>query len=146
MRRIAALGAAMLLAVTAAALADEEANKKTVLDFYEKAINQKDFEAASVHFGDVYIQHNPGAPDGKEGLKGFIAFLKEKLPNYHSEIKKVWAEGDYVILHIHAVASPGERGDAVVDIFRLDANGKVVEHWDVIQPVPENPANSNTMF
>jgi predicted SnoaL-like aldol condensation-catalyzing enzyme len=144
MKRLLIAVALSLFAVTAQA-ADLEANKKTVLEFYEKGLNQKDFDAASKYFGPKYIQHNPGAPDGIEGFKGFIALRKEKFPNAHSEIKRVFADGDYVILHVHNVATPGERGSAIVDIFRLE-NGKIVEHWDVVQPIPEKTANSNTMF
>jgi predicted SnoaL-like aldol condensation-catalyzing enzyme len=137
--------ALVLLASFAAEAADPETNKKVVLDFYEKGLNQNDFDAASKHFGPRYIQHNPGAPDGIEGFKGFLAFRKEKFPKAHSDIKRVFADGDFVILHVHAVREPGERGSAIVDIFRLE-NGKIVEHWDVVQPVPEKPANGNTMF
>jgi len=144
MKRLLIAAALSLFAVTAQA-ADLEANKKTVLEFYEKGLNQKDFDAASKYFGPKYIQHNPGAPDGIEGFKAFIAFRKEKLPNAHSEIKQVFADGDYVILHVHNVPTPGDRGTAIVDIFRLE-NGKIVEHWDVVQPIPEKTANSNTMF
>jgi predicted SnoaL-like aldol condensation-catalyzing enzyme len=122
-----------------------EANKQTVLDFYEAAINQKDFQTASQYMGDRYIQHNPMAADGHEGLEGFLAYLRANYPDARSEIKRVFAEGDFVILHAHAVRAPGERGSAIVDIFRLD-DGKVVEHWDVIQPIPEQPANDNSMF
>jgi predicted SnoaL-like aldol condensation-catalyzing enzyme len=125
--------------------AQEEANKKVVLDLYEKGINQKDFEAAAKNFGPRYVQHNPRAADGPEGFKAFIEFLKSKFPNYHSEIKRVFADGDYVILHVHNVPEPGQRGAAIVDIFRLE-NGKVVEHWDVRQDIPETSANNNTMF
>jgi len=125
--------------------ADLAANKKNVVEFYEKAINQKDFDAASKHLGARYIQHNPVAADGAEGLKGFIGFLRDKFPNSRSEIKRVFAEGDYVILHVHAVREPGTRGRAIIDIFRLE-NGKIVEHWDVAQDVPEKAANSNGMF
>ncbi len=141
------LGAALALSpLTAAAQGSpQEANKKIVVDFYEKAINQKDFEAASKHLGSRYTQHNPNAADGPEGLKAFLGFLKEKFPNAKSEIKRVFAEGDYVILHVHAVREPGARGSAIVDIFKLE-NGKVVEHWDVVQPIPETAANSNGMF
>jgi predicted SnoaL-like aldol condensation-catalyzing enzyme len=128
-----------------ACAADLEANKKNVVAFYEQAINQKDFDAASKYLGPRYIQHNPTAPDGAEGLKGFIAFLKSKFPGSKSEIKRVFAEGDYVILHVHAVREPGTRGRAIVDIFRLE-NGKIVEHWDVVQDVPEKAANGNGMF
>lgn len=123
----------------------EEANKKVVLDLYEKGINQKDFEAAAKNFGPRYIQHNPNAADGPEGFKAFIGFLKAKFPDYHSTIKRVLADGDYVILHVHNVPTPGARGAAIIDIFRLE-NGKVVEHWDVRQDVPEKAANTNTMF
>ncbi len=140
--------AAMLAAGAPARAADtaqEEANKKVVVDFYEKAINQKDFEAASQHFGNRYVQHNPGAPDGPEGLRAFLGFLKEKFPQSRSEIKRVFADGDYVILHVHAVREPGTRGSAIVDIFKLEG-GKIVEHWDVVQPIPEKAANTNGMF
>ena len=141
--------AAVLLVPSAPAwagnTAQEEANKKVVADFYEKAINQKDFEAAAKHFGNRYVQHNPVAADGPEGLKAFLGFLKEKFPQSRSEIKRVFADGDYVILHVHAVREPGTRGSAIVDIFKLE-NGKIVEHWDVIQPIPEKAANANGMF
>jgi predicted SnoaL-like aldol condensation-catalyzing enzyme len=139
------LAIALLLAVPAANAADLEANKKAVVAFYEKAINQKDFDAASKHLGSRYIQHNPVAADGPEGLKAFIGFLRDKFPNSRSEIKRVFAEGDYVILHVHAVREPGTRGRAIIDIFRLE-NGRIVEHWDVAQDVPEKAANANGMF
>ncbi len=74
-----------------------------------------------------------------------MTLLKEKFPNPHSEIKRVIAEGDLVVLHVHSVRTPGERGRAIVDIFKVE-NGKIVEHWDVVQDVPEKPANQNTMF
>ena len=128
-----------------ACAADLEANKKTVLAFYEAGLNKKDFEAAAKFFGPKYIQHNPGAPDGIEGFKTFVNFLRDKFPNSHSEIKKSFAEGDYVILHVHAVREPGTRGRAIVDIFRLE-DGKIVEHWDVAQDIPEKLPHNNGMF
>lgn len=128
-----------------AASAQEEANRQTVLAFYEKGLNQKDADAALAHVGDRYVQHNPGAADGPDGFRKFIGFLREKFPNSHSEIKRSFADGNYVILHVHAVREPGTRGNAIVDIFKLE-NGKIIEHWDVVQAIPENPANSNTMF
>ncbi|MBR0811308.1 nuclear transport factor 2 family protein [Bradyrhizobium diazoefficiens] len=123
----------------------DEANRKTVLDFYEKGLNQKDADAALAHVGDRYVQHNPNAADGADGFRKFIGFLREKFPNSRSEIKRSFVDGDYVILHVHAVREPGTRGNAIVDIFKLE-NGKIVEHWDVVQPIPESPANNNTMF
>ena len=146
----AAFAAAIILVALAspgawAAETQQEANRKTVLAFYEKGINQKDADAAIAHMGDRYVQHNPNAADGPEGFRKFIGFLREKFPNSRSEIKRSFVDGDYVILHVHAVREPGTRGNAIIDIFRLE-NGKIVEHWDVAQPVPENPANNNTMF
>ncbi|WFU30622.1 nuclear transport factor 2 family protein [Bradyrhizobium brasilense] len=132
-------------AMAAASEAQQEANRKAVLAFYEKGLNQKDADAALAYVGNRYVQHNPGAADGPEGFRKFIGFLREKFPNSHSEIKRSFVDGDYVILHVHAVREPGTRGNAIVDIFKLE-DGKIVEHWDVAQPVPENPANNNTMF
>jgi len=137
--------ALVVLAAGAAQAQPQEANKKAVVEFYDKAINQKDFEAAAKYIGARYTQHNPSAADGPEGLKAFLQFLKEKFPASRSEIKRVFADGDYVILHVHAVREPGTRGSAIVDIFKLE-NGKVVEHWDVVQPIPEKAANTNGMF
>jgi predicted SnoaL-like aldol condensation-catalyzing enzyme len=140
--------AAFLLAAPSANAADArqmEENKKIVLDFYDKAINQKDFAAASKHFGNRYVQHNPLAADGPEGLKAFIQVLRDKFPNYKSEFKRVFADGDYVIVHVHNVREPGTRGRAIIDIFKLE-NGKIVEHWDVAQDIPEKSANNNGMF
>jgi predicted SnoaL-like aldol condensation-catalyzing enzyme len=150
LRSIVAVSAALVvlgLAGPAAAenTPQEEANKKVVIDFYDKAINKKDFEAAKVHFGPKYTQHNPRAKDGPEGLKGFIGYLKAKLPNYHSEFKRVLADGDFVIVHVFNKPTPDSRGRAIIDIFRLE-NGKVVEHWDVSQDIPEKAMNDNTMF
>ncbi len=122
-----------------------EESKKTVLEFYDAAINQKNFEAAAKFLGPRYVQHNPRAADGPEGLKIFIAFLREKFPDYHSDIKRVFVDRDFVITHVHNVPTPGARGNAIVDIFRLEY-GKVVEHWDVRQEMPETAANANTMF
>jgi predicted SnoaL-like aldol condensation-catalyzing enzyme len=135
----------LALSIVPALAADLEANKKTVLEFYEAGLNKKDFDAASKYFGPKYIQHNPGAPDGIEGFKTFVNFLRTKFPNSHSEIKKVFADGDYVILHVHAVREPGTLGRAIVDIFRLE-NGKIVEHWDVAQDIPEKMPHNNGMF
>jgi predicted SnoaL-like aldol condensation-catalyzing enzyme len=125
-----------------------ERNKKNVVEFYNAVLNEKDFEKAKTYVGATYIQHNPIGADGLDGIKGFINFLREKAPNNKSEIKRVFAEGNYVIVHVHAVREPGTRGNAIFDLFRLDDNGKVVEHWDAVQPIPD-PAtalNKNGMF
>ena len=140
--------AALALAMTSVQGADaqqQETNKKNVVEFYEKALNQKDFEAASRYLGPRYTQHNPVAADGPEGLKAFIQFLRDKFPNSRSEIKRVFADGEYVIVHVHAIREPGTRGRAIMDIFKLE-QGKIVEHWDVGQDIPEKAANPNGMF
>ena len=139
------LVAALIVFAGPAFAADLEVNKKIVVDFYEKGLNQKDYDAAAKYFGPRYIQHNPGAANGPEGFKRLVGFLKEKFPASHNEIKRVIAEGDLVVLHVHSTRQPGERGRAIVDIFKVE-NGKIVEHWDVIQDVPEKSANDNTMF
>jgi predicted SnoaL-like aldol condensation-catalyzing enzyme len=136
------LALASTSAVAATSEAQQEANRKAVLAFYEKGLNQKDVDGALAYVGDRYVQHNPNAADGPEGFRKFIGFLREKFPNSHSEIKSSFVDGDYVILHVHAVREPGTKGNAIVDIFKLE-NGKI---WDVVQPISDNPANSNTMF
>jgi predicted SnoaL-like aldol condensation-catalyzing enzyme len=122
-----------------------EENKRIATEFYDAAINRKDFEAAAQYLGSEYTQHNPTAADGPEGLRGFIDFLKARYPEQRGEIKRVIAEGDLVVLHVHSTRGDGTPGRAIVDIFRVDG-GKVVEHWDVIQDIPVEPANSNGMF
>ena len=141
-------GLCLAIVTTLAAAADAaglEANKKLVVAFYEASINKKDFAAASRYLGSQYKQHNPTARDGAEGLKAFIEFLKARFPNQHGEIKQVIAERDLVVLHVHSTRGDDTPGRAIVDIFRVE-HGKVVEHWDVIQDIPEKAANSNGMF
>lgn len=125
-----------------------ERNKKNVVEFYNAVLNEKNFDKARTYVGATYIQHNPIGADGLDGIKGFIDFLKAKFPNNKSEIKRVFADGDYVIVHVHAVREPGQRGNAIFDLFRLDQNGKVLEHWDAVQPIsdPEKALNKNGMF
>ena len=141
-------GIAVSVAVaTMAAGADDKAakNKAIAIEFYNRALNQLDFEKAAELIGDRYVQHNPHAIDGPEGLKNHLAMLKKDFPKNHGDIKRAIAEGDLVALHIHSKRTPESRGNAVVDIFRIK-NGKVVEHWDVVQAVPEKALNDNTMF
>jgi predicted SnoaL-like aldol condensation-catalyzing enzyme len=144
---LALCAAVMFGAATARAAAPEqlEKNKEIVVAFYQKALNDKDIEAAIAMMGPTYTQHNARIPDGKEGFRQFFTAFKQKSPQSHSRIVRVFAEGDYVILHVHMVREPGTRGEAVMDIFRLE-DGKLVEHWDVLQSIPENIPHSNTMF
>jgi predicted SnoaL-like aldol condensation-catalyzing enzyme len=141
-----AAAAAAFVAFAADAQSSQlEANKRVAIEFYDAAINRKDFAAASQYLGSHYKQHNPTAADGAEGLSAFIDFLKARYPNQRGEIKRVIAEGDLVVLHVHSTRDDGTPGRAIVDIFRVE-NGKVVEHWDVIQDIPAQAANENGMF
>ena len=123
-----------------------EANKRIVREWHELAINQcKPEEAVAKYLGPHYRQHNPGAGDGPEPFIQAVKRIAQTFPDFRMESKRIIAEGDYVALHSHLILKPGDRGSAVVDIFRLE-NGKIVEHWDVVQEVPETSANNNTMF
>jgi predicted SnoaL-like aldol condensation-catalyzing enzyme len=123
-----------------------EANKSIVREWNDLAINQrKPEEAVAKCLGPHYRQHNPGAGDGPEPFIQMVKRFSQAFPELRMEPKRMIAEGDYVVLHSHLILKPGDRGTAVVDIFRLE-NGKIVEHWDVVQEVPETSANNNTMF
>ena len=89
-----------------------ERNKKNVVEFYNAVLNEKDFDKAATYVGATYIQHNPIGADGLDGIKGFIDFLRDKFPNNKSEIKRVFADGNYVIVHVHAVREPGHASAA----------------------------------
>jgi predicted SnoaL-like aldol condensation-catalyzing enzyme len=123
-----------------------ERNKKAALEFYDLAINKKDFDAAVKYIGAGYKQHNPLVADGKDGFKAFLAMLKKDFPQAHSEVKRVFADGNYVIIHVHSIRVPNTPGRAIFDCFRFDDNGKIVEHWDAIQDIPVKSANGNGMF
>jgi predicted SnoaL-like aldol condensation-catalyzing enzyme len=123
-----------------------EANKRIIREWHELAINQrKPEEAVAKYLGPNYRQHNPGAGDGPEPFIETVKRFAQNFPDLRMEPKRIIAEGDYVVLHSHLLLKPGDRGSAVVDIFRLE-NGKIVEHWDVVQEVPEKTANNSTMF
>lgn len=123
-----------------------ERNKQTVRDFYEAGLNRKDFHAAAKLIGGHYVQHNPRIADGIDGLEAFLATLRRDFPDLKAEVKQLFADGDHVIAHVHGVRVPGQPGTAIVDIFRLDEEGRIVEHLDVMQPIPDTAANSNGMF
>lgn len=122
-----------------------EQNKAVVVDYYRTAFSGDPEKAVTDHFGPRYIQHNPDAQDGAEAFIGFVHYLRGEYPDLRLDIKRVIAEGDMVVTHSHLVLEPGKPGRALADYFRLE-DGKVVEHWDVIQDVPDSAANDNGMF
>ena len=147
--RIGVAVLALLLAASAGAADAVTKNPrgKLMVEFLDTVFNQKKVkEGFDKYVGATYKQHNPLAPDGKEAAVEILSKWLGGMPEYHYDIKHVYVEGDIVVLHSHVTMKAGDRGFAVVDIFRLDKQKKAVEHWDVVQAIPEKPANDNTMF
>jgi predicted SnoaL-like aldol condensation-catalyzing enzyme len=123
-----------------------ERNKRNVTEFYDLAFNKcKPIEAVEKYTGDDYIQHNPKVISGKAGFINYFLNLAQKYPGKKTHFVRTIAEGDFVVVHCRQ-EWPGDNDYASMDIFRLDENGKIAEHWDVIQMVPDESVNNNTMF
>ncbi len=121
-------------------------NKDSAIAFYDLMFNQcQPRKAIETYVGDRYIQHNPEVADGKDAFIAYFEKMARDYPGKKVVFKRAFADGDHVILHCHQ-QWPGLADYAGIDIFRFDTSGKIVEHWDVLQTVPAQAKNDNTMF
>lgn len=126
-------------------LMTEEAKLKLVVNFYEQFFNKHEVARAAEVISEDYKQHNPEVPDGKKPFVDYFTQFFKETPQSKARIVRTATSGDLVWLQVHSTNSPSDRGQAVLDIFRVK-NGKIVEHWDITQDIPEKSANENTMF
>lgn len=124
---------------------DPEANKENAIAFYRTAYLGEPAKAVELYVGDEYIQHNPMVGDGTQPFIEYFEQMAREYPEKSITFVRAVAEGDLVALHTHQVW-PGNDQYVTMDFFRFDANGKIVEHWDAIQGVPEESNNGNTMY
>jgi len=121
-----------------------ECNKKIVLDFYNTVVNDKNYDAAIKYLGSNFKEHSFNSIDGLAGLEQGIKFLI-KHPNSDIIIKRILAEHDLVMLHVHTILEPDTLGYAMMELFRVE-DGKVVEHWDISESIPDHLYHKNGVF
>ena len=123
----------------------EQANLALVRNVYDLVLQPIDSARVDDFFAPGYIQHNPLAATGAQGLKDFLDWARVASPKAEHHVKRMFVDGDHVIAHVHVIIHPGERGNSVIDIFRIE-NGKIAEHWDSSQAIPEQIAHQNGIF
>jgi len=122
-----------------------EQNKKNAIDFYQMAYDGNPGKAVELYVGDQYIQHNPLVGDGPEPFIAYFERMKHEYPEKSIKFVRAVAEDNLVALHTHQIW-PGNEEYVTMDFFRFDEKGKIVEHWDAMQQIPESSANENTMY
>ena len=122
-----------------------EINKKNAIEFYKMAYEGNPRKAVELFVGSGYIQHNPLVGDGIEPFIAYFEKMAKEYPNKNIEFVRAVAEGNMVALHTHQ-KWPGDEEYVTMDFFRFDENGKMVEHWDSMQQIPEFSMNGNTMY
>ena len=122
-----------------------EANKKNAVEFYRISYLGNPRKAVELYVGNKYVQHNPLVGDGKQPFIDYFEKMAKEYPDKSIEFVRVIAEGDLVALHTHQQWS-GNEEYVTMDFFRFDENGKIVEHWDAMQQIPDYNANGNTMY
>ncbi|WP_049974435.1 ester cyclase [Azospirillum sp. B4] len=125
--------------------AEGEANRRTVLAFYDAFFNRHDLSAADRYVAQECKQHTPGLADGRRALQDAYAQVFQHHPDTKVEVVRSVAQGDMVVLHVHSIPSPGDQGEAVVEIFRV-ADDRIVEHWSVRQAIPAGAPNADGVF
>ncbi|MEI5519766.1 nuclear transport factor 2 family protein [Streptomyces brasiliscabiei] len=124
----------------------QERNKSVSVHVLKRLFEDGDLSVVDRYIRPDYIQHNPNAADGTEPLKEFARTVLPQFPDLKYDVKRVMAQGDMVLVHSNVVFTPGTRGQAVIDMYRFDKQGMIVEHWDTLQDVPATSVNGNDMF
>ena len=123
----------------------EQANLDLVLAMFAQVLNPMDSSAVDRFIAEDYIQHSQLAEPGREALKRFLDTIRARTPEAVHDVKRAFVDGDHVVVHYHVRRWPGDKGWAVIDIFRVE-NGLIAEHWDVLQDVAEGGPNPNSPF
>ena len=124
---------------------EERANLRLVERIYQEVLGPVDSRPVDGLFAPTYIQHNPNVASGSQALKDMVDRAKARFPNAEHRVKRMLVDGNLVAAHVHVIFTPGDAGLAVVDMFRIE-DGKIAEHWDVVQAIPPTSNNENGMF